>query len=148
MSEDAPSTTLFARRLEHLFQTVHPKDRGPYTHEEVAAAINKAAGKHVISHSYVWQLRRGKRDNPGMNYVTALAAFFGVTPMYFFADENADPDSVPPEFLQAFRDDAVREVALAAAGLSDATLRAIRTMIQNARQFEGLPDATAPGDTH
>jgi hypothetical protein len=40
---------LFALRLDRLFRTVHPKDRGHYTPAEVADAINAAAGlaRHV-----------------------------------------------------------------------------------------------------
>ena len=140
MSEDArPAKGLFARRLDHLFKTVHPKDRGPYTNPEVADAINKAAGENVISQTYIWQLRTGKRDNPTKKHISALAAFFGVSPLYFFADEEGGRDEIPPDVVQALKDDAVRDVALAAAGLSDESLEAIRALIDNARKLEGLP---------
>ena len=43
------SGRLLADRLDHLFRTVHPKDRGPFTPAEVAEAVNKAAGDRVIS---------------------------------------------------------------------------------------------------
>ena len=47
---DAPNPDgLIASRLEHLFRTVHPADRGPYTPGDVAAAINAEAGEDVIS---------------------------------------------------------------------------------------------------
>jgi hypothetical protein len=36
-----------ADRLEYLFRTVHPKDRGPYTPAEVAEGINAAAGERA-----------------------------------------------------------------------------------------------------
>jgi hypothetical protein len=72
-----PPGTLLADRLDHLFRTVHPKDRGPCTHAEVAEAINAAAGDSVISATYVWQLRTGRRDNPTRRHLSALAAFFG-----------------------------------------------------------------------
>jgi len=39
-----PPQGLFAQRLDHLFRTVHPKDRGPYTPAKAAAAINAAEG--------------------------------------------------------------------------------------------------------
>ena len=81
--------TLLADRLDHLFRTVHPKDRGPYTHAEVAEAINAAAQDGVISATSVWQLRTGRRDNPTRRHLSALAAFFGVSPMYFFDDVEA-----------------------------------------------------------
>jgi transcriptional regulator with XRE-family HTH domain len=133
---------LLADRLDHLFRTVHPKDRGPYTHAEVAGAINAAAGDNVISATYVWQLRTGKRDNPTRRHLSALAAFFGVSPMYFFDDQEAGRDAVPAELIAALKDDAVREVALRAAGLSDRSLKAIQDMIESARTVEGLSGRT------
>ena len=125
-------------RLEYLFRTVHPKDRGPYTPAEVAEAVNEAAGERVISSTYVWQLRTGRRDNPTQRHLSALAAFFGVSPMYFFDETEADRDAVPPELVAALKDDDVRDMALRATGLSERSLRAIRDMIESARAVEGL----------
>ena len=129
---------LLADRLDYLFRTVHPKDRGPHTPAEVAEAINEAAGERVISSTYVWQLRTGRRDNPTHKHLSALAAFFGVSPMYFFQQAEADRSAVPPELVAALKNDDVRDMALRAAGLSDRALRAIKDMIENARAVEGL----------
>jgi transcriptional regulator with XRE-family HTH domain len=134
-----PARGLLADRLDHLFRTVHPKDRGPYTPAEVAEAINKAAGEKVISSTYVWQLRTGRRDNPTQKHLSALAAFFGVSPMYFFDDTEADRDAIPPELIAALKDGELREMALRAAGLSSRSLQAIRNMIESARAVEGMP---------
>jgi transcriptional regulator with XRE-family HTH domain len=127
-----------ADRLECLFRTVHPKDRGPYTPAEVAEAVNQAAGGRVISSTYVWQLRTGRRDNPTQRHLSALAAFFGVSPLYFFGETEADRGAVPPELVAALKDDDVRDMALRATGLSERSLRAIRDMIESARAVEGL----------
>jgi hypothetical protein len=70
----------FAERLDRLFRTVHPKDRGPYTPAEVADAINQAAGERVVSGTYLWLLRTGQRDNPTMKHLIAIARFFSVPP--------------------------------------------------------------------
>lgn len=134
----------FAERLDHLFQTLHPKDRGPYTPAEAAEAINSAAGQHVLSATYLWLLWTGQRDNPTIRTVLALALFFGVSPMYFFPDDPAREDSMPPELATALKDDQVRQVALRAAGLSDRSLKAIADMIDNARIVEGLLPGTGP----
>jgi transcriptional regulator with XRE-family HTH domain len=133
------SAGLLADRLDHLFRTVHPKDRGPYTGAEVAEAINRAAGGSVISATYVWQLRTGRRDNPTKKHLSALAAFFGVSPMYFFDDAEVRRDAVSAELVAALKDDAVRDMALRAAGLSDRSLQAISGMIESARAVEGMP---------
>ena len=127
-----------ADRLDDLFRTVHPKDRGPYTPAEVAEAVNEAAGERVISSTYVWQLRTGRRDNPTQRHLSALATFFGVSPMHFFEETEADRDTVPPELVAALKDGDVRDMALRATGLSERSLRAIRDMIESARAVEGL----------
>ena len=138
-----PPEGLFAQRLDHLFRTVHPKDRGPYTPAEAAEAINGAAGDRVVSGTYLWLLRTGKRDNPTMKHLMAIARFFAVPPTYFFPDDSLDENAVPAEVTAALGDEKVREMALRAAGLSDRSLRAITDMINSARMVEGLP---GPGD--
>ncbi len=144
MSQDAPpGPGRFAERLEYLFRTVHPKDRKPFTNVEVADAINRAAGEQVISQAYVWQLRKGKKDNPTRKHIAALAAFFGVSPMYFFDDGEHEP--LESEVKLAMKDDAVRDVALRAVGLSDQTLKAMQELIDRARILEGLPALEEPG---
>jgi transcriptional regulator with XRE-family HTH domain len=127
---------LLAERLDHLFATVHPQDRKPYTPKEVAEAINQAAGQRVISAVYLWELKTGRSDNPTLKHIAALAAFFGVSPVYFFDDAGKSPDALPPTLHAALARDEVREVALRAAGLSDASLQAIRGMIDSARALE------------
>jgi transcriptional regulator with XRE-family HTH domain len=113
-------------------------------HAEVAEAINQAAGKNIISTVYIWQLRTGQRDNPTMRHLSALAAFFGVSPAYFFPGSQAGQDRTQPDLAKALRDDSVRDLALRAAGLSDRSLQAISQIIEGARSAEGL---TGP-DTH
>jgi transcriptional regulator with XRE-family HTH domain len=136
----------FAERLDRLFRTVHPKDRGPYTPAEVADAINKAAGERMVSGTYLWLLRTGQRDNPTMKHLIAIARFFGVPPTYFFPDDAVEQDAVPAEVVAALSDDKVRDMALRAAGLSDRSLTAITDMINSARALEGLQDDANPGD--
>jgi len=135
-----PEQGLFAQRLDHLFRTVHPKDRSPYTPAECAEAINATAGDPVVSGTYLWMLRTGKRDNPTMKHLIAISRFFGVPPTYFFPDDCLDENAVPAELAAALGDDQVRIMALRAAGLSDRSLRAITDMIDSARSVEGLPD--------
>ena len=135
---DAPNPNgLIASRLEHLFRTVHPADRGPYTPGDVAAAINAEAGEDVISGQYIWLLRTGRRDNPTYKHLIAISWFFGVSPMYFFDDAEVQRDAVPAELVTALKDDTVREMALRAAGLSDRSLKAIGDMVDSARSLQG-----------
>ena len=131
-----PQETLIASRLEHLFRTVHPAGRGPYTPGEVAAAINAEAGDNVISGQYVWQLRTGRRDNPTYRHLIAISRFFGVSPMYFFDESDAGRGAIPAEVAVALQDDAVRDLALRAAGLSEHSLKAISDMVDSARALQ------------
>lgn len=77
-----------ADKINHLFATVRPRGSGKreFSNEHVAAEIGRASGVR-ISQSYIWQLRKGKKDNPTMKHLQALADFFGVPAAYFFDDE-------------------------------------------------------------
>ncbi len=138
----APGT--LAERLEQLFQTVHPGRPKPYSIRQVANEINEAAGEQVISHGYLWQLRQGKKTNPNITQVAALAAFFGVSPAYFFDAPGDEP--LDPATRLALSDDAVRDITLRAHGLPPAALRAIQEMTDSARTLAGLPPVGATSD--
>jgi transcriptional regulator with XRE-family HTH domain len=137
MAKAEPARRSLAEKVDHLFKTVR-SDKGEYTHEEVASALREAGGP-TISATYVWQLRKGIRDNPTKHHLEALAKFFGVAPSYFFDEEAAQQIDAELELLMAMRRGSVRSVALRAAGLSDGSLEAIRAIIEQARQIEGLP---------
>jgi transcriptional regulator with XRE-family HTH domain len=74
-----------ADKLNHLFRQVRPRGGQEYSNEQVASAIS--AGGVTISQSYIWQLRKAKKDNPTMRHLQALADFFGVPAAYFFDDD-------------------------------------------------------------
>jgi transcriptional regulator with XRE-family HTH domain len=138
MAESGPSNaTGLASRLNHLFETVHPPGRGPYSNEEVARAIRAQGGD--ISRAYLSYLRNGDRANPTLQHMQALARFFGVTPAYFFDDDVAAKVDAQLELAVALRDAGVRAVALRAAGLSPRGLHAVTAMIEEVRSLEGLP---------
>ncbi|MFD4669003.1 helix-turn-helix domain-containing protein [Lentzea sp. NPDC058450] len=135
MSEDEG---VLASRVDHLFRTVRADDGGEYTFEEVAEAI-RAKGGPTISATYLWQLRKGVRDNPTKRHVEALAGFFGVPPAYFFDDDEAARIDAELSLLTALRDAPVRRLALRARGLSDKSLATIAEMVERVRELEGLP---------
>jgi transcriptional regulator with XRE-family HTH domain len=131
---------VLAHRLNHLFATVHPAGRGPYTLREVADAINREAGETIISASYLSQLRAGQRSEPSHSRLLAIARFFGVDVDYFSAQVSAEDASRQTEVLTAMRDAGVRAIALRAYGLSEASIAAVLAVIENARRLENLPD--------
>jgi transcriptional regulator with XRE-family HTH domain len=137
MADDAPHPDgLLASRLDLLFRTVHPAERGPYTPAEAAAAINASEGAETISPTYLWQLKTGRRDNPTYKHLIGLARFFGVSPSFFFPDSETDRDQLPAEIKLALQDDSIRQIALRAAGLSERSLAVIADMVGNARALE------------
>ncbi|GAB3480298.1 helix-turn-helix domain-containing protein [Amycolatopsis cihanbeyliensis] len=89
MVEQAQPQRSLADKLNHLFQNKTPRDGEEYSNEQVAAAIS-AQGEVKISQSYIWQLRKSKKDNPTFKHLQALAGFFGVPVSYFFDDEVTD----------------------------------------------------------
>ena len=134
-----------AAKVDHLFRTVRPRTGGEYTFEEVAEAI-RAKGGPSISATYLWQLRRGQRDNPTKRHLEALAGFFGVPPAYFFDDAEAERINAELALLDAMRDTPVRQIALRASGLSAKSLETIAEMIDRVRELEGLPDSATRDD--
>ena len=139
----APPPSL-AEKVQHLFGAVRSPDGDEYTHQEVASALQTAGGP-TISATYVWQLRKGLRDNPTKHHIEAMAGFFGVAPSYFFDEEAGQRIHAELDLLVAVRDPSVRALALAAHGLSEPTLEAVRAIVDNARQLEGLP--AVPGNS-
>jgi transcriptional regulator with XRE-family HTH domain len=140
--EPARSKNL-ADKLDRLFRTIHPRNRGEFSLEEVAEAI-RARGGPTISATYLWQLGKGLRDNPTKHHLEALADFFGVTPAYFFDESAVERIDAELDLLAAFRDAPVRRIALRAFGLSTESLRAIADIVENVRKLEGLPEPETP----
>lgn len=135
MSDDVGA---LAAKVDHLFRTVRPRDGGEYSFEEVAEAL-RARGGPTISATYLWQLRKGVRDNPTKRHLEALAGFFGVPAAYFFDDEETRRIDAELALLTALRDAPVRQIALRASGLSPKSLEAIADMVDRVRELEGLP---------
>ncbi|MEV0779748.1 helix-turn-helix domain-containing protein [Streptomyces sp. NPDC050428] len=142
MADDIAGDAL-ATKLDHLFSAVRPAGGDEYTFDEVAEAI-KAQGGPTISSTYLWQLRKGLRDNPTKRHLEALATFFGVPAAYFFDGAQAERIDAELALLSALRDAPVRQIALRARGLSTKSLEAISDMVDRVRELEGLPDP--PGD--
>lgn len=86
MSDEQPvSNVTFAGRLQFLFQSRRKPDGSPYTLQEIAHATG---GR--VSLSNLTYMLHGKRTNPTMETLAALAGAFNVLPGYFFGDEQND----------------------------------------------------------
>ncbi|WP_410574967.1 XRE family transcriptional regulator [Amycolatopsis sp. cmx-4-61] len=78
----------FADKLNHLFAVTKSPEGDEYSNDFAADSITVAGTK--ISGTYIWQLRKRKRDNPTIKHVEGLARFFGVPVNYFFDDDVTD----------------------------------------------------------
>ena len=103
-----------AEKLDRLFRVT---GRPEPSYMAVAEAIRAGQGV-AISHTYIWQLRTGRRDNPTVQHLSALAAYFGVPVAYFLDDELAGRVDGQLQLLRSLRDAGVTEIALRAADVS------------------------------
>jgi transcriptional regulator with XRE-family HTH domain len=108
-----------ADRLNHLFALHTARPGQEYSNEQVAAAI--AENGVTISQSYIWQLRKGRKDNPTFKHLQALAGFFRVPVSYFFDDEVTDRVDAQ---LKALQEEQLRLNEIASG--SEAQLMAMR----------------------
>lgn len=76
----------FAEKLTRLFGECRGPGGRRYANTEVVDAIN-AGGQAKISPSYLSELLSGKKDNPSIWTVKALADFFGQPVDYFVEDD-------------------------------------------------------------
>ena len=132
--------TSLAAKLDRLFAVKHRAGERELSYEAVAAGI-AAMGGTKISPANLQQLRSGRKSNPTIATVKAIAAFFGVPAAYFLDDDAAERIDAELELLSAMRDAGVSDLALRAAELSPESIAGITAMINTVRKAEG-------GQTH
>ena len=81
-----PAQRTFAEKLSTLIDSARADGHAPHSYREMSAAIERAGGP-AMSPAYLQQLATGKRVNPKIHYVEALAKLFAVPVTYFFEDE-------------------------------------------------------------
>lgn len=108
------------------------RDRYPRwpSFDQLAREISDRTGV-AISHGYLHQLCRGKRDNPTLNHLQALAEFFGVPTSYFTDDAMTDEVKAQYELVLAMRDSRVREICTYAPKLDRRGLEAVTNLIKS-----------------
>lgn len=141
MADASPTTApeSFAARLDTLFKTLHGAGQAEVGYQEVADAIVEAGGPKVSS-TYLYMLRTGRRENPSVPLMQALARYFNVPITYFLDDDVAADLAGQLELLAALRDSDVQRLALRSRDLSPESRAALTTMIDRLRQAEGLKD--------
>ncbi len=67
--------------------------------EESLQDVADAVG---VSKAHIWELEKGRTDNPSMALVTRLADHFGVTVAYLVGEDIESPDA-DPDLQRMFR---------------------------------------------
>lgn len=129
-------TETFAARLNRLFDTVYPPDRGPHTSAELVTAL-KTQGVR-ISAPYLSQLRSGARANPSKETVESIAAFFRISPAYFTDEWYFEIVDWELSVIAAMRDQGVRRIVDRVVGLSAAAVEELAARVEELRRAEDL----------
>ncbi|GAB4588077.1 helix-turn-helix domain-containing protein [Nocardia sp. IFM 10818] len=106
---EAEADPVFADRLRFLFETVHPRGRGPYSQTEIVDMIRANGGR--MTTGYMSQLLSGKRRAPTLPTVTDIAAVFQVPIDYFGSSEGYEEIRRHIEWIAALRDSGAEQVA-------------------------------------
>ncbi|MGA5301053.1 helix-turn-helix domain-containing protein [Nucisporomicrobium flavum] len=130
-----PREFSIADKLDRLFKQVRPPGQGEFSYMAVAEAIRADQGIQ-ISHTYIWQLRTGRRDNPTIQHLKGLATFFGVPVAYFLDDGEARKIDDQLALLRTLRDAQVTEIALRAADVSPSSRNTIGELVRKVWELE------------
>jgi transcriptional regulator with XRE-family HTH domain len=150
-AKDDPQLVTMQDRLNYLFDTVRPAGKPRYSVRDVAEAIRETQG-FDISAAYINHICTGRRENPGVQQVRALATFFGVPAAFLSGEGDLAPIVGELEQLraaiaakerlqaadEAMSDPGVRVVALKARGLSTSHLGLVSAVLDQVRRLEGL----------
>jgi transcriptional regulator with XRE-family HTH domain len=120
-----------AGKLDRLFKQLRPEP----SYMAVAEAVRSDQGV-PISHTYIWQLRTGRRDNPTIQHLTALATYFGVPVAYFLDDDQTTRIDAQLDMIRTIRDAGVTEIALRAADVSPRGRDTISELIRKVWESE------------
>lgn len=143
-SDDEATGSELSAKLEKLFETMRKPNQPPLSNVAAAEAITAKTGVSISS-AYMWQLRNGKKVNPTVQHLRAIAQFFGVPPSYLI-DPGINPDvDAQLDLLAALRDSGVRDLAMRSSGLSPQALKSMAAMVDHARQLEQLPPVAQDG---
>ncbi|WP_431976070.1 helix-turn-helix domain-containing protein [Micromonospora haikouensis] len=140
-----PPPSTFHEKLNRLFDEQLDPHRKQYTNAQIVARIN-AFGGVTITESYLSLLRSGKRPEPRLSVVEAIAKAFGVSATYFLSEPPTDAVSAEErlrqmvaehpelagqaELLLAFKSAGVTRVGARGAQFTDEGRRSFTRLVQ------------------
>ncbi len=77
-----------------------------------------------VSKAHIWELEKGRTDNPSMGLVTRLADYFGVTVSFLVGEDIEAPDA-DRDLQRMFRQ--ARQLSDAERGIIDDMMRSLLT---------------------
>ncbi|WP_026360331.1 hypothetical protein [Amycolatopsis nigrescens] len=127
----------FAEKLSTLIDTVRANGSAPHSYREMSSAIERAGGP-AMSPAYIQQLATGKRINPKIHYVEALAKLFAVPVAYFFDDAvtSAVDASLAERKPEAAGSDEAKLMAMRAQELSPEGRRQVMDLLDLVERYE------------
>jgi transcriptional regulator with XRE-family HTH domain len=131
----------FAEKLCGLIDELRANSEAPHSYRELSSAIDKAGGP-AMSPAYIHQLATGKRINPKIHYVEALARLFGVPVTYFFDDEEITEPSPAAEA----RGNEAKLMAMRAQELSPEGRRQVMDLLDLVERYERAERQHPAGD--
>ena len=118
-------------KINFLFSSKLSPDGDEYTYEEAAKGTDG-----VLSPSYIWNLRKGKKKNPSKDKIVALAHFFNVSPSFFFDEGNAEKTfEIDERIKNIINDPKVKQIALRALELNERNKDFILTLVEKAKEL-------------
>ncbi|MDQ1290079.1 MAG: hypothetical protein QG622_3645 [Actinomycetota bacterium] len=136
-----PPPSGLSDKVDFLFRTVRPRDRGEFTYKEIELALRDRG--YRVSDSALHQLRTGKATNPTLHTLQALSDFFGVPAEYFFDAEVSARVEQELALLASLRDQRIRSIAARAAGLSEMNLALLSQVIDSMQNLSSGNDPHA-----
>jgi transcriptional regulator with XRE-family HTH domain len=156
MATDKQSDGL-AKTLTQLFELFpNPATKRPYTFEEAAEQINKRAVElpdderktRTISSTYIWQLTRGKRNNPTVGHLSSLADLFNISLSQLIDAIGPADNAQAREDLQvvaAMRAAGVLEIMHRVRGMPEDSRRTLLAVLEHAQLTSQHDRTDAPG---
>ncbi len=108
MKQDIPRT--LTEKINWLFENIRHPNGKEYTYMEVEERTS--ASGYRVSAPYIWNLRKGKSDNPSWLILRGLAQFFGISVTYFYDDHLNDDKLLRVKLEAAMQNDEVQEIAI------------------------------------
>lgn len=131
-----------AEKLNHLVDTRHPPDRGPYTLEELVAGIRASGG--TVSRANLNSLRLGRRTNPSRSTLEDLARFFGVSVSYLMDDPHPEVTPEEHEMLLIIRRAEIHGLIRAIGQLRPETRKALDRVVVDLRAMHSAEHLDHP----